>query len=137
MAPYTCSIRVIIENLTRNYFSFSSFLSIGIKVYTIFPIFVVSNPMRTWFCCCVRGHPFRTSGLPGGGGVLKNRTSIVISQGILLLNPDRRGRGGLKIPIFAGRPKWMAPYDIFKNFKGISVAAKSDNFENRWPTKLG
>ena len=39
------------------------------------------------------GHPFRTSGLPGGGGVLKIRTSIVISQGILLLNPDQRGRG--------------------------------------------
>ena len=52
----------------------------------------------------VRGHPSRTSGLPGGGGVSGNRTSIVIFVGILLFNPDTRGRGGLKIPIFAGRP---------------------------------
>ena len=26
--------------------------------------------------------------------------------------PDRWGKGGLKILIFAGRPKWMAPYSI-------------------------
>ena len=44
---------------------------------------------------------------PGEGGsrkTQKNRTPIVIFNEILLLNPDRRGRGGLKIPIFAGRP---------------------------------
>ena len=52
----------------------------------------------------LRGHPSRTSGSPGRGGVLENRTSIVIFKGILLLNPDTRGRGGLKIKIFAGRP---------------------------------
>ena len=28
-----------------------------------------------------------------GRGVLENRTSIVIFTGILLFNPDRRGRG--------------------------------------------
>ena len=39
-----------------------------------------------------------------GRGVLENRTSIVIFTGILLFNPDRRGRGGLKILIFPGRP---------------------------------
>ena len=44
----------------------------------------------------IRGHPSRTSGLPGGGGVSENRTSIVIFIGILLLNPDTRGRGGSK-----------------------------------------
>ena len=49
--------------------------------------------------------------------MLENRTSIVISKGILLFNPDRRGRGGLKILIFAGRPKWMAP-----KVNGISKA---------------
>ena len=58
----------------------------------------VKGPKR-WVCRNwkknFRGHPFRTSGLPGGGGVLENRTSIVISKGILLLNPDWRERGGV------------------------------------------
>ena len=39
----------------------------------------------------VRGHPFRTSGLPGRGGFLESRTSIVIFEGIQLFNLESRG----------------------------------------------
>ena len=38
---------------------------------------------------------------------------------MLLLNPNRRGRGGLKILIFGGRPKWMTPNSISVLWKGI------------------
>ena len=41
----------------------------------------------------VRGYLFRRPGLPGGGGVFKNRTSIAISNGILLINRNRRAMG--------------------------------------------
>ena len=52
-------------------------------------------------------------GLLGGGGILENRTSIVISIGILLLNPDRGGReGGLN---FARTSLMDAPYATLKN----------------------
>ena len=44
-----------------------------------------------------------------------------------MLNPDRRGRGGLKIPIFAGRPKWMAPYEIQQNEIFIEIIYISNN----------
>ena len=60
-----------------------------------------SNPQ--W----LRSHPFRTRGLPGEGALRK--PDIVISRGILLFKTRADGGEGSKTPIFAGRPRWMAP----------------------------
>ena len=44
------------------------------------------------------------------------------------LNPDRQGRGGLEISIFAGRPKWMAPKGIRNSVKCQGKFILGDNF---------
>ena len=75
-----------------------------------------SNPQ--W----LRSHPFRTRGLPGEGALRK--PDIVISRGILLFKTRTDGGEGSKTPIFAGRPRWMAPsYQYHKTDLKQSMSA--------------
>ena len=58
----------------------------------------------------LRGHPFRTSGFPGGGGGPGKPDIYCYFPGKSIIKPGQTGEGGLKILIFAGRLKWMALY---------------------------
>ena len=89
-------------NTLEIYFVWGSLLHIFVYSSIIWPYVYIPSLSRL-LGAIHQGRPAD----PGEGKsrkTQKNRTPIVIFNEILLLNPDRRGRGGLKIQIFAGRP---------------------------------
>ena len=64
---------------------------------------LVKHSMRPLFCLVIRGHPSRTSGLPGGGGVGKPDIYCYY-QGNSIDKPREEGERGSKILILAERP---------------------------------